>query len=160
MYIYFRVKAYRELNLVRALDEDIRVSTSLLLHWARQQFLEIPPFISDPWNLCLLCTLCTKSRTSIYTILDMIKVDIVTVKRDLIANIEQHINWFSLLHNTNQPGSNKEWLGDPLCIYTHYKTRCVFFRSTRYSTPNVIEMAFRFENCIHFKSVIMCIIIL
>ena len=97
MYIYFRVKAYRELNLVRALDEDIRVSTSLLLHWARQQFLEIPSFISNPWNL--LCTLCTKSRTSIYTILDMIKVDVVTVKRDLIANIEQHINWFSLLHN-------------------------------------------------------------
>ena len=59
LYIYFRVKAYRELNLVRAFDEDTRVSpsTSILLHWARQQFLGIPPFISDPGNLCLLLDL-------------------------------------------------------------------------------------------------------
>ena len=41
---YFRIKAYRELNLVRALDEDTRVSSSsLLLHWARQLFLGISP---------------------------------------------------------------------------------------------------------------------
>ena len=54
---YFRIKAYRELNLVRVLYEDTRVSpfTSLLLHWARHLFLEIPPFISDPGNLLIFC---------------------------------------------------------------------------------------------------------
>ena len=45
-----------ELNLKRALDEDTGVFSSffhLLLHWVRQPFLGIPPFISDPESLCL-----------------------------------------------------------------------------------------------------------
>ena len=46
-----------ELNLERALDEDTGVFSSFplfhLLHWARQLFLGIPPFISDPGSLCL-----------------------------------------------------------------------------------------------------------
>ena len=47
-----RVKAYRELNLVRALDEDIRVFSfySCLLHWTRV----VSGNVSDPGNLCLL----------------------------------------------------------------------------------------------------------
>ena len=43
---FYIKKAYRELNLMRALDEDTRVFSILLLHWARQMFLGIPPFIS------------------------------------------------------------------------------------------------------------------
>ena len=43
---------------MRALGEDTRGFTSLLLHWARQLFLGIPSFISDPVNLCLLLDLC------------------------------------------------------------------------------------------------------
>ena len=35
------------------LDEDTRVF-SLSPHWARELYLGIPPFISDPGNLCLL----------------------------------------------------------------------------------------------------------
>ena len=49
----------KKLNLERALDEDTGpgdFSFFLLtfLYWARQLFLGIPPFISDPGNLCLL----------------------------------------------------------------------------------------------------------
>ena len=44
-------------NLVRALDEDTGFSpstSSLLLHRTRHLFLGIPPFTSNPGNLCLL----------------------------------------------------------------------------------------------------------
>ena len=30
----------------------------ILLHWVRQLFLGIPPFISDPGNLCIFLDLC------------------------------------------------------------------------------------------------------
>ena len=48
-----------ELNLEGALDEDTGVFSfffsffHLILHWVRQPFLGIPPFISDPGSLCL-----------------------------------------------------------------------------------------------------------
>ena len=47
------VKGLRELNLVRALNEDTRVfSYILLLHWTRELLFEgIPLFINDPGNL-------------------------------------------------------------------------------------------------------------
>ena len=51
-----------KLNLVRALNEDTRVSpfTSLFLHWARQLFLGIPPFVTvTPGNICLLDESCS-----------------------------------------------------------------------------------------------------
>ena len=58
----------------------------LLLHWARQLFLGIPPFISDPRNLCLfldldlLLAFYAKSRGLIYTILhNMYSVVVLTV---------------------------------------------------------------------------------
>ena len=52
-------KPIGELNLERALNEDTGVfsfffsSLHLLLHWVRQPFLGIPPFISDPGSVCL-----------------------------------------------------------------------------------------------------------
>ena len=47
-----------EVNLKRALDEDkgvffLSFSFFHLLHWVRQPFLGIPPFISDPGSLGL-----------------------------------------------------------------------------------------------------------
>ena len=65
-YAYSVKKPIGELNLERALDEDIQVLESflssfphfhLLLHWVRQLFLGIPLFISDPESLCLFFTL-------------------------------------------------------------------------------------------------------
>ena len=34
------------------------LSFFLLLHWARQLFLGMPPFISDPGSLCLFLLFC------------------------------------------------------------------------------------------------------
>ena len=64
-YVYCVKKAYRKLNLERVLDKDTEVFSFLssfllfllLLHWARQLFLGIPPFISDPGNLYLFLDL-------------------------------------------------------------------------------------------------------
>ena len=56
LYAYSVKEPIGELNLKRALDEDTGVFSSffsLLLHWVRQLFLGIPPFISDPGSLCL-----------------------------------------------------------------------------------------------------------
>ena len=59
LYAYSVKEPIGELNLKRALDEDTGVFSSffpffrLLLHWVRQPFLGIPPFISDPGSLCL-----------------------------------------------------------------------------------------------------------
>ena len=56
LYAYSVKEPIGELNLKRALDEDTGVFSSffhLLLHWIRQPFLGIPPFISDPGSLCL-----------------------------------------------------------------------------------------------------------
>ena len=59
LYAYSIKEPIGELNLKRALDEDTRVFLPsfpffhLLLHWVRQPFLGIPPFISDPGSLCL-----------------------------------------------------------------------------------------------------------
>ena len=55
-YAYSVKEPIGELNLKRALDEDTGVFSSFfhLLHWVRQPFLGIPPFISDPGILCLL----------------------------------------------------------------------------------------------------------
>ena len=65
-----------KLNLKRALDEDTGVFSPFfhLLHWVREPFLGIPPFISDPGSLfimifCESLALCAKSRGLIYTIL-------------------------------------------------------------------------------------------
>ena len=55
-YAYSVKEPIGELNLKRALDEDTVVFSSffhLLLHWVRQPFLGIPPFISDPGSHCL-----------------------------------------------------------------------------------------------------------
>ena len=55
-YAYSVKEPIGELNLKRALDEDTGVFSSffhLLLHWVRQPFLGILPFISDPGSLCL-----------------------------------------------------------------------------------------------------------
>ena len=46
----------RELNLMRALDEDTRVF-SFYFSSSPLARLGIPPFISDPGNLCLLIDL-------------------------------------------------------------------------------------------------------
>ena len=54
-YTYSVKEPIGELNLKRALDEDTGIFSSffhLLLHWVRQPFLGIPPFISDPESLC------------------------------------------------------------------------------------------------------------
>ena len=59
LYVYSVKEPIGELNLKRALDKDTRVFLSsflffhLLLHWFRQLFLGIPPFISDPGSLYL-----------------------------------------------------------------------------------------------------------
>ena len=56
LYAYSVKEPIWELNLKRALDEDTGVFSSFfnpLLHWVRQPFLGIPPFISDPVSLCL-----------------------------------------------------------------------------------------------------------
>ena len=40
----------------------------LLPHWARQLFLEIPPFISDPGNLFLILLFCDSLALYIYNV--------------------------------------------------------------------------------------------
>ena len=54
-YAYSIQEPTGELKLKRALAEDTGVFSSFfyLLHWVRQPFLGIPPFISDPGSLCL-----------------------------------------------------------------------------------------------------------
>ena len=52
-YIYSTVKAYRELNLVRALDEDTTVFSLFFCSTGPDSclFLGMPPFISDTGSL-------------------------------------------------------------------------------------------------------------
>ena len=56
IFLTLQVKAHRDLNLVKASDEILYYS-SFSIHLARQLFLGIPPFISDPEYLCVLLDL-------------------------------------------------------------------------------------------------------
>ena len=57
LYAYiFCKRAYRGTKPEESFDEDTGVFSSffhLLLHWVREPFLGIPPFISDTGSLCL-----------------------------------------------------------------------------------------------------------